>query len=334
MIPDLSPAARRQVADQLGVSPEALPADAKAAFLRRLPGAGFLPPPPLCAAAAALTDRRVPGAAGTIVDNEDNDLRTAVTAFVREFWSLAPASRREKWRDLLNRSAADPLLAARVRRLESGIDLASAVERAATPRQRQLVGMAETLFVLGPIERAARRRELLDGLPPPTGAWEAAAREIARDFPAHAALEPALVERLSTWRDRPKAAARAVGRPAPTWGFQAQGGLNVPRVRRPVKASGGQRVPVWPWILLVSIVLRGLASFGTSERPQPTWQLPVYSSPRVTQPYAPPAPVIPVDQELIRRSLEALTPVNPDPQARPGAIREQPSQPPLDRRPP
>jgi hypothetical protein len=310
MIPELAPAARRHLADQLGVPPDAPPADVRAAFLRRLPSAGFLPAPPLCAAATALTARPVPGTKDAVAENDDDEVRAAVTAFAREFWALPPHRRREQWRELLDRAAGDPLLAGRVRRLEAGVDLPNAADGAATPRQRQLIGMVQGLFVLGPIERAARRRELIDGLPPPTRAWETAALEIARDFPAHAALEPALVERLSTWSRRPKPDARAVGRPAATWGFQTQGGLNVPQVRRPVRAAGGRRATVWPWILLVSILVGRLGSLATSDSPSTSRPAP-YSAPPHTQPYQVPAPVfLPKDAETIGRSRNEKAPAN------------------------
>src|SRR3954469_24276506 len=125
---DLSTTDRRRAADQLGVPPDAEPTEAWAAFLRRLPAAGFCPPPPLCAAAAGLAGRPVPGAAGVVVepDADDDAVQAEVTAFVQEFWSLRPDVRRGRWQDLLARSAADPRLPARLRRLEVGVDLRDA----------------------------------------------------------------------------------------------------------------------------------------------------------------------------------------------------------------
>src|SRR5947209_14546694 len=190
MIIDLSAPDRQHAADELGVPPDAVPADARAAFLRRLPAAGFVPAPPLCAAAAVLTGRAVPGAADA-ESTESAGLRAEVAAFAKSFWSIPPADRRARWQSLAARAANDPLLAGRVRRLEAGLDLPDAADRGATVRQGQIVGMVQTLFVLTPFDRTARRRELLDGLPPPAQDWEAADREVARDNPAHAALEPA-----------------------------------------------------------------------------------------------------------------------------------------------
>jgi hypothetical protein len=259
-----SPAARRHVADQLGVSPDAPPSDARAAFLRALPAAGFLPAPPLCAAAAALTARAIPGAAAAMSYQEDeSSLSAEFDTFARGFWSVSPAARRERWQTWVERSANDALLAARVRRLEAGVDLPDAAERAATPRQRQLIDMTQTLFVLEPIERAARRRELLDGLPPPTRAWQTAAHEIARDFPAHASLEPALIERLSNWTQRMAAPAAAANRQPATWGFQTQGGLQMPQVRASKRRPSGFGVSGVGLFIFISVLLRLILGLGT-----------------------------------------------------------------------
>jgi hypothetical protein len=266
----------RRAADQLGVPPDAAPADARAAFLRRLPAAGFLPAAPLCAAAAELLGRPVPGAAGAEPPNDDA-LTAQVDLFTREFWSMEPPARRDRWRNLLTHAAADPLLAGRLRAMEAGVDLPESASRAATPRQRQLVSTIQALFVLGPIERAQRRREQLDGLPPPARAWEAAAREIARDFPAHAALEPALVERLSNWTKRTTADPRALSRPAATWGFQAQGGLQVPQARPVVERRPAERrMPVWLIIFLVISLLRLVTGLSSPSRDEPVYQ-PTYT---------------------------------------------------------
>jgi hypothetical protein len=290
---ELTDADRRHAADQLGVPADADPADARSAFLRRLPAAGFCPPPPLCAAAATLAGQPIPGAAGVLAEPDDEDLAAEVDAFSREFWTLRPDIRRGRWQDLLDRSTADPRLSGRVRRLEAGVDLRDATGVPGPQRQREVVGMIQTLFVMRPIDRAARRRELLDSLPPPAAAWEQAARHVERDLPAHAALEPAVLERLSTWSRRVMTpAAAAVGRPAPTWGFQTQGGLVVPQVRRPARPAGGRRVPVWT-LLWAFILFARLVSWMASPSPSHSTSLPVtpaFTRPTVTSPApAPPA---------------------------------------------
>jgi hypothetical protein len=281
---------RRHAADQLGVPPDALPADARAAFLRKLPAAGFLPVPPLCAAAALLIDRPVIGAAGAEYEAETGgSLRAEVATFARSFWSIAPVDRRRSWQELLSRVAADPLLAGRVRRLEAGVDLPDATGGGGPPRPREIVGMIQTLFVLGPFDRAGRRRELLDGLPPPAAGWEQAARHVQHHHPAHAALEPALIDRLTTWTRRPKADARGVSRPAATWGFRTQGGLQVPQVPQVRPAAPRRRSPGWSAGIWIFVVLTAVRAFSVGLRETPPPQKPTYTIPQSM----PPAPVQP-----------------------------------------
>jgi hypothetical protein len=247
---------RRRAADQLGVPTEACPADVRAAFLRALPAAGFCPPPPLCAAAASLAGQPVPGAAGAHPEPPDTDdpLATEVATFARTFWSLQPNARRDRWQDLLSRVAPDPQLTARLRRLEAGVDLRDATAVPGPPRQREVIGMIQSLFVLGPIDRAARRRELLDGLPPPAAAWEQAAREVERDLPAYSTLEPALLERLGAWSRRLAAPAAGVDRPAPTWGFHAQVGMQTPQPMPVVKRPPARRSRAWTAFLWIGFM--------------------------------------------------------------------------------
>jgi hypothetical protein len=154
--------------------------------------------------------------------------------------------------------------------LEAGLDVPSAAGDSGPPRPREIVGMIQTLFVLRPIQRAARRRELLDNLPPPASAWEQAARHVQHHYPTHAALEPALLERLSTWARRLRPAARGVARPAATWGFQQQVGLRIPQSppvfdRPPPK----RKHPTWLVIFLILLVLRAVGSFSSSSRESP-----------------------------------------------------------------
>jgi hypothetical protein len=267
---------RRHAADQLGVPPDAPPADARAAFLRRLPATSFLPAPPLCAAATALIGRPIAGASSADLQLNEGVLHADVAAFARMFWSLAPQNRRLQWPNLLARVSDDQLLAASLRRLEAGIDLPDATAGGGPPRPKEIVGMIQSLFVLGPFDRASRRRELLDALPPPAAGWEQAARNVQHHYPSHAALEPALIERLMTWTRRPKPDPRAVSRPAPTWGFQVQGGLQVPQVR-PVTSR--QSSAGWTVGLLIAVVVTALrvAVGGNQETRRP--QTPAYSIP-------------------------------------------------------
>jgi hypothetical protein len=343
---------RRHAADELGVPPDVSATDAQAAFLRRLPAAGFLPAPALCAAAAMLTGRGVAGAVDAEPANAA-DLRAEAAAFAQSFWSVPPGERRLRWQILLRRTAGDPLMVGRVRSLEAGVDLADSADGAATVRQRQIVGMAQALFVLGPVARAARRRELLDGLPPPVQAWEAAAREVVRDYPAHAALEPALIERLSHWSGRLRPTARSVSQPAPTWGIQAQGGLHIPQAPRVVAPRRKSGFPVWiaiPFVLSLMRAAGGLMSpsrdtpqYTPSYRPQAA---PSYQSPPIRPYKAPLLDFTPEQEKKLRRLWEQPSASTAPPKGsdlfnekgrlKPEVIRNirSPQPAPADRRPP
>jgi hypothetical protein len=106
--------------------------------------------------------------------------------------------------------------------------------------------------------------------------WEQAADHVKHNHPAHAALEPALIERLATWSRRRKAAARGYSRPAATWGFQTQGGLQLPQVRRVTRPA---RRTSWPlgWLLLVAIMglLRSTSGWITSQAPDKRFSPPL-----------------------------------------------------------
>jgi hypothetical protein len=258
---------RRWAADLLGVPPDAPSAEARTVFLRRLPGSDFVPVPAWCAATADFLGRPVPGSIAAVPPDEGDEARSEVAEFAERFWTLPPAVRRGRWQELMDHTSADPLLSTRLRRLEAGLDLASAVGDSGPPRPREIAVMAQTLFVLDPIRRAARRREMLDNLPPPASGWELAARNVQHNYPGHAALDPALITRLSTGSRRVRPAARGISRPAATWGFQAQGGLHLPQSppifdRPPPK----RRSPTWLAILLVLLAIRAVGGLTSSWR--------------------------------------------------------------------
>ncbi len=202
------PADERRAADVLGVPPDA-PAAARAAFLRRLPRAGFVPPPHWLDAVRTLTGRPAPeeAVAPTPDPARLDGLRAEVEGFAGQFWALPPGERRRRWQNLIARCAIDPPLAARLRRLEAGMDLPAGGE-VAVGRSGQLAEAVRRLFVLRPAERAAARRRYLNGR------WEAAARELLACRPALAALEPDLIDRLAHWTEnrRQRTLIRQLGR--------------------------------------------------------------------------------------------------------------------------
>lgn len=263
--------ARRHAADQLGVAADASASDVRNAFLRQLPGSGFLPTPPLCGALTALTGQSTPGAVDASGEVDSGALQAQVASFAAQFWSLAPAARRARWQELLGAAIDDPPIAGRLRRLEAGVDLRDQASGAGPPRLREVAGMIQSLFVLAPIERASRRRELLDNLPPPASAWEETARQIQRHQPALAALEPGLVDRMSHWRRSRKSAAAATSRAAASWSFQTQGGLQMPQVCSPVVRPTARISPSWIVFLAIGLILGLIRTVSGPTRVEPRY---------------------------------------------------------------
>lgn len=263
--------ARRFAADQLGVADDASASEVRNAFLRQLPGSGFLPTPPLCTALTAMTGQSTPGATDTSGEVDSDVLQAQVASFAAQFWSLEPSARRARWQELLDAAIDDPPVAGRLRRLEAGVDLRDQASGAGPPRLREVAGMIQSLFVLAPIERASRRRELLDNLPPPASAWEETARQIQRQQPALAALEPGLVDRMSHWRRSRKTAAAAISRTAASWSFQTQGGLQIPQVCKPVVRPTARISPSWIVFLAIGLILGLLRAVSGPTRVEPRY---------------------------------------------------------------
>jgi hypothetical protein len=242
----------------LGIAPDVPPAAARAAFLRRLTAAGMVPPPEWRSAIRALTGFPARGLAALSdpLANApgDDSLCADVEAFATSYWSLRPVERRNRWQTLVERCSFDPALAARLRRLEAGLDLEEISPNGDPSRTEELARIVQSLFVLKPAELATRRREQLAALRAPASAWADAARQMLEFQPAVAALEPALIERLTTPCKSNTEWATVVSQPS--WGFRVQGGLQVPRESRqptrqpPSKSGSSARV-----LLLIGLVL-------------------------------------------------------------------------------
>jgi len=186
----------------LGVAPSDSSA-ARAAFLQCLLAAGFVPPPEWVTAIRTITGAPVAENEGIVAEpaqfhDGEQQLRAEIDEFARRFWTLSPGDRRAEWQTFLGRCDGYPALAARVRRLEPGLDVA-AVPSTETTDVAELAREVQELFVLGPAERAARRRELLDDRLQRFAEAEAAARRLRKQRPNVAALEPVYVKRLANY---------------------------------------------------------------------------------------------------------------------------------------
>jgi hypothetical protein len=189
-------------AQTLGVTPSD-PAAARAAFLRRLPAAGFVPPPELVTALRICAGVPVPENEGIVAEpahfhDRERQLRDEIDDFTRRFWTLPAGERRSEWRSLLDRCDGYTVPATRVRRLEPGLDIPP-VPTTEIGDVAVLAREVQELFVLGAAERATRRRELLDDRLQHFAAAEAAARRLQKQYPTVAALEPVYLKRLANY---------------------------------------------------------------------------------------------------------------------------------------
>lgn len=141
---------RARAAAALGVPPEATPAEARAAFLRRLAVENFVPPEECTAATNALASTALPVGP----EEAERDAREDVETFAGEFWSLPPTARRARWAELWSQYPHGPA-AARLRGLAPGLDVA--VTPRANPEAEALAACVREWFVLPPRKRAVRR---------------------------------------------------------------------------------------------------------------------------------------------------------------------------------
>jgi hypothetical protein len=204
-----APDLKRWAADQLGLEPEAPPAEAGAALLRRLPAVGFVPPPAWQEALHLLRDGTPPG--GLALLGVEDRLRREVDDFAVEFFTLPVAERRQCWQGLAARCAFSPPLTARLRALEPGLRADAGKPIDGNPRLVRLAGQVRELFVLGPAARAVQRQALLRDLDGDLAEWVAVAGELRTRHGAVADLEPELIAQiLGAWQTRQEQAERAL----------------------------------------------------------------------------------------------------------------------------
>jgi hypothetical protein len=196
---------RAWAADRLGLPADATGPAARAAFLRRLPGVEFVPPPAWRAALDVLEDRPPRGIDAEWARADEDAGRAEVEAFARSCWSLAPDERRRQWDELHKRWSGDPLAAVRLRHLEAGLGV-RADAKAGDERIDELADWARALYLLRPAERQVQRvviqRGFARGFDAMTRAYEEAARRLRELRPEVADLAPELIDPLATARGR------------------------------------------------------------------------------------------------------------------------------------
>jgi hypothetical protein len=181
---------RTEWAERLGAKARATPDEARAAFLRGLPGADFAPDAGTAAALNALAGTAVPvsGEAARAA------ARAEVAAFAAGFWELEPPARRAAWEELRARVDAESG-ADRLRALEPG--LAVVTDPLPHPDADELAALVRELFVLPPRARGLRRNEWLAAHAHDTLRWCGAHHALRDSAPEVLALEPQLAAVLS-----------------------------------------------------------------------------------------------------------------------------------------
>lgn len=245
----------RWAAKQLGLSPQATAEEVRAAWLRRLPEEDFVPSSEARWALAALLHWPPEGGWEVRVDEaaaaaEEEQRRGEVEAFAAQFWDLPPAERRRRWDELRDLCAFAPVLRARLRLLEAGLDCASVGnDKQENARVIELAGHVRKLFVLRPGPRADARQSLLPRIQNDRE-WKVAARQLRRDQPALAALGNDLLDKLLS--------------ETPRLVHLEYGDNRVRRrVRQPAASNSGgssSRYPIWIIVFIAVTLIRLFAT--------------------------------------------------------------------------
>lgn len=282
MHPPPDPPPRARAVAVLRVPPDCTPADARAAFLRRVAADGFVPPEACVAAANRLAGTAVPLSAGG-AEVEVAHFRNEIEAFAAAYWSLPPADRRARWAGL-SAGATDEPPAARLRGLEAGLDLA--VEPHPNPLAEEVAGAVRELYVLGPRGRAVRRAGWVAARADRVGDLADGYRRLRADAPLLAALEPELPNRLTRAVPLAPVAARGLltgeQLAAVQRDFTARLVSAVPPRPSPKAAPAGEGIGWKSWVgglWIAFILLRLVASSSTTT-----------TTPR-SEPYYTPPPV-------------------------------------------
>jgi len=266
---------RRWAAKQLGISSDALPEAARAAFLRRLPEEEFVPGPALVDAARALgvigvNNSRYSGAHLTAFREEENALRSEVEEFAGSYWKMPPDARSEQWTNLRNR--ARDLVSyrslMRLRDLEGGLAVnGPELPSEGDPNTRELARRVCGLYVLRPIAQAREWQALSKVIRPRALDWKNAAKRLRAFHPKLAALQPQVVSELAGWQPPPQFAPPHRPKPLPA----DTGKALSPR---------GAKWMIWAVFIGASTMVRLFTGGGNYTTPPPTYRdLPSYKSP-------------------------------------------------------
>jgi hypothetical protein len=298
--------------EELGLDATAGQADARRAFLTQVADGDFAPNLTKLHAFEILRCESQPPCSPASRGAERLRTKERVERFAERVFMLSPSERRSEWEALQACSKESPAAVAVLERLRPALNLD--VERLQLDSDsKELTDHLCELFSLPPVKRAERRAAIIELCKSDMQRWERVAKSIASRHPNIAALDPPLVEQLSTWSRTEKV------------------------MRKPPQIKGAPQIKVskrfWNEDLsqhgwLIAVVLIVLANVGrlatttsssTRSPPTPTRSTPAYRSPSQT------GEAIRV-QEMFKR-LEQMQsqikspPNDADPNTRPNRIR-------------
>lgn len=223
-----------------------------AAFLSRLELVEFCPSPAQDFALRVLADGGGTDAANlgwqqAHLDIE-NELRDKVEQLAAGWFSIGAEDRKLRCEELYVACDRFPELKARLEELLTGVDIDPSE---LTGPQGQLAAMLAELFVLRPVPRAERRRELLIDLEENLAFWDTTAQELSESQPRMAALEPVFLDAIlgrKLHAERVRTAKKAYAKSP-----------------KPAAASSGSQ---WHW-LLIAFSMISLIRLGSVFNNQP-----------------------------------------------------------------
>jgi hypothetical protein len=245
---------RQWAAGQLGLAADATAAEARAAFLRRLPREDFVPPLELVQAARCFgvgaTAARDARTEAEVARAEEAALRVDVEEFADQYWELRPADRRTRWETLWAHANFSLGLRARLKCLEDGLDIARKQVPAGTdPLVAELACRVCDIYVLRLAARARAWQAVWREARRNIWGWKAAAEVLVARYPDIAALQSEAVKKFAKW--------------------EGPSSVQPPRIKSPEEAASTWQQYRW-LVWLLAIVVGGVVkSFDSSDPLRP-----------------------------------------------------------------
>lgn len=241
----------------LEISPGVSPVEARKELCRRVEEGEFQPGPATREAIEIIVHGTGHWATAAALPNWGASLEAQrqeeIQEFVRQYFTLPPAERRERWQALKSRTVDYPRLQTRLTMLESGLSTPGEPPVNATSQVQAMIRGLMAVYLAPPAQRAQARRNL--ELPSVVNYTRLAARQIQRSYPQWARLEPEVLTHLAGDKSAARI-ERVAERAAPA-----------------AAESSGSRVPITVIVFLVVGFLRFLASSNRSSQYDPAPQV-------------------------------------------------------------